>query len=93
MKVAAVNSYLDLSRKSYQTNQDNKSISAVSVKQNPANPTFKSLGMSMLGISSFLMQWIESKGYLISFLIQDGVGMIALCVWTGFHRDQEITGS
>ena len=93
MKVAAVNSYLDLSRKSYQTNQDNKSISAVSVKQNPANPTFKSLGMSMLGISSFLMQWIESKGYLISFLIQDGLGMTAPRVWTGFHRDKEVTGS
>ena len=56
------------------------------------NPAFKSLGMSMLGMSSSIMQWIEAKGYLVSFLIQDGLGMTAPRVWTGFHRDKEITG-
>lgn len=38
------------------------------------------------------MQWIESKGYFVSFLIQDGLGMTTPRVWTGFHRDKEITG-
>ena len=47
---------------------------------------------SVLDLSSFMMQWIESKGYLVSFLIQDGLGMTAPRVWTGFHRDKEITG-
>jgi len=46
----------------------------------------------VLDLSSFMMQWIESKGYLVSFLIQDGLGMTAPRVWTGFHRDKEITG-
>lgn len=38
------------------------------------------------------MQWIEGKGYFVSFLIQDGLGMTTPRVWTGFHRDKEITG-
>ncbi len=60
--------------------------------KNVNNPSFKSLGMSVLGLSSFIMQWIESKGYLISFLIQDGLGMTVPRVWTGFNRDKELTG-
>ena len=69
-------------------NEDNNS-SLASRKNSPA---FKSLSMAMLGMSSSVMQWIESKGYLVSFLIQDGLGMTAPRVWTGFHRDKEITG-
>ena len=55
------------------------------------NPTFGS-AMPILGAAGTMMQWIESKGYFISFLIQDGLGMTAPRVWTGFKRDKEITG-
>ena len=60
-------------------------------KRNKKNPSFKSM-MPVLGATGSIMQWIESKGYFISFLIQDGLGMTAPRVWTGFHRDKEITG-
>lgn len=48
--------------------------------------------MPVLGATGSIMQWIESKGYFVSFLIQDGLGMTTPRVWTGFHRDKEITG-
>lgn len=60
-------------------------------KNNKKNPSFKSM-MPVWGATGSIMQWIESKGYFISFLIQDGLGMTAPRVWTGFHRDKEITG-
>lgn len=60
-------------------------------KRNKKNPSFKSM-MPVLGATGSIMQWIESKGYFISFLIQDGLGMTAPRVWTGFNRDKEITG-
>ncbi len=56
------------------------------------NPAFKSFGMGLLGASGAIMQGIENKGYLVSFLIQDGLGMTFPRVLTGFHRDKEITG-
>ena len=56
------------------------------------NVGFKSLGTSILGASGALMQGIENKGYFVSFLIQDGLGMTLPRVITGFHRDKEITG-
>ncbi len=56
------------------------------------NPSFKSLGTTILGASGALMQGIENKGYFLSFLIQDGLGMTLPRVITGFHRDKEITG-
>lgn len=76
------------------TYKDSKQKLSHKNQQNGAyNPSFKSIGMSsVLDLSSFMMQWIESKGYLVSFLIQDGLGMTAPRVWTGFHRDKEITG-
>lgn len=76
------------------TSKDSKQKLSHKNQQNGAyNPSFKSIGMSsVLDLSSFMMQWIESKGYLVSFLIQDGLGMTAPRVWTGFHRDNEITG-
>lgn len=76
------------------TSKDSKQKLSHKNQQNGAyNPSFKSMGMSsVLDLSSFMMQWIESKGYLVSFLIQDGLGMTAPRVWTGFHRDKEITG-
>lgn len=60
--------------------------------QKKQNPSFKSFGMWALGASGTVMQGIENKGYLLSFLIQDGLGMTLPRVVTGFHRDKEITG-
>ena len=57
------------------------------------NTAFKSsLGMNLLSASGALMQGIESKGYAISFLIQDGLGMTLPRTLTGFNRDKEVTG-
>ena len=61
-----------------------------SKKQQKQHPNFKSGGV--LGFAAGIMQGIESKGYLASFLIQDVLGMTAPRVWTGFNRDKEITG-
>lgn len=72
--------------------QANTLNSNPSKQKNQNNPAFGSLGMSLLGGSGALMQWIENKGYFISFLIQDGLGMTLPRVWTGFHRDKEVTG-
>lgn len=93
MKISSINSQIQLSKKQL-TSKDSKQKLSHKNQQNGAyNPSFKSMGMSsVLGLSSSIMQWIESKGYLVSFLIQDGLGMTAPRVWTGFHRDKEITG-
>ncbi len=96
MKISSINSQSNLFNNQYKQKNDEKVSgshnSAINRNLKAANPSFKSLGMSMLGASSFIMQWIESKGYLVSFLIQDGLGMTAPRVWTGFHRDREVTG-
>ena len=96
MKVSSVNSHL--SKYDTKNNNNSKVIGNTSYIRNSFNnksnnsQSFGSMGMAMLGMSSAIMQWIESKGYLVSFLIQDGLGMTAPRVWTGFHRDKEITG-
>ncbi len=60
---------------------------------NSKNTAFKSsLGMNLLSASGALMQGIESKGYAVSFLIQDGLGMTLPRTLTGFNRDKEVTG-
>ncbi len=69
---------------------DNNTQNVSSAKKN--NIGFKSIGTSILGASGALMQGIENKGYFVSFLIQDGLGMTLPRVITGFHRDKEITG-
>ena len=58
------------------------------------SPNFKasSLGMNLLSASGALMQGIENKGYVASFLIQDGLGMTLPRTATGFYRDREVTG-
>ena len=57
-------------------------------------PAFKasSLGMNLLSASGALMQGIENKGYVASFLIQDSLGMTLPRTVTGFYRDREVTG-
>ena len=55
-------------------------------------PSFRGVGVGVLNAAGNLMQWVEDKGFLASFLIQDGFGMTAPRVGTGFLRDKEITG-
>jgi len=59
--------------------------------ENYNSPNFKAGGGILPTIAS-MMQWIENQGYLASFMIQDGLGMTAPRVWTGFNRDKEVTG-
>ena len=78
MKIASINT--------------NHSINSADRKNQ--NPNFKasSLGMNLLSASGALMQGIENKGYVASFLIQDGLGMTLPRTVTGFYRDREVTG-
>lgn len=93
MKISSINSQIQLSKKQLTSKDSKQKLSHKNQQSGAYNPSFKSIGMSsVLDLSSFMMQWIESKGYLVSFLIQDGLGMTAPRVWTGFHRDKEITG-
>ena len=81
MKITGINSQLGSQRNQQQ------------VKKNQ-NPGFKSsMIMPILGGTGTAMNWIEKQGYLISFLIQDGLGMTLPRVLTGFNRDKEITGT
>lgn len=57
-------------------------------KQN--GPAFKN-GALVNGVG-WLMQGIENKGYFLSFLIQDELGMTLPRTYTGFNRDKDITG-
>lgn len=58
-----------------------------------SSPAFKSVGVGdALNMFGGTMQWIEDKGFLASFLIQDLLGMTAPRVGAAFLRDKEITG-
>ena len=57
----------------------------------PQNTAFKG-GMFALNIADGLMSFIDKQGYLVSFLIQDGLGMTAPRIGTGLFRDREETG-
>ncbi len=57
-----------------------------------AQPTFRSGMTGMLNLSGNTMQWIEDKGFLASFLIQDFGGMTVPRTAAGFLRDKENTG-
>ena len=72
---------------------DNNSKKTSILSSKKKNPAFKSsAGMNLLSASGALMQGIENKGYAISFLIQDGLGMTLPRTLTGFNRDKEVTG-
>lgn len=63
------------------------------IKENEKkNPSFKSFGLWALRAAGTVTQGIENKGYWISFLIQDGLGMTLPRTGTGFMRDKEVTG-
>ena len=79
MKIASIN------------NNNHQTNNAKFAKQNP-NFKASSLGMNLLSASGALMQGIENKGYVVSFLIQDGLGMTLPRTITGFYRDREVTG-
>ena len=79
MKIAAINAQRATGKSAKQTKQDNQK-----------NVNFKS-GAMLAGVGT-LMQGIENKGYFLSFLIQDGLGMTLPRTVTGFNRDKEITG-
>ena len=52
------------------------------------NPNFK----GVVDLTGGAMQWIQDRGFLASFLIQDGLGMTTPRVIGGFLRDKEVTG-
>lgn len=80
MKINSIQpNYLDASQNQATKRKENKQ-------------SFKGLAMPVLGGAGTVMQWIESKGYFISFLIQDGLGMTLPRTATGFQRDKDITG-
>ena len=69
--------------KSQNTNQQHRSYT----------PSFKAGGLNgSLNFFGMLMQWIEDGGFLMSFLIQDSIGMTAPRAAAGFLRDKEVTG-
>ena len=56
------------------------------------SPSFKSGMTGLLNLSGNIMQGIEDKGFLASFLIQDFGGMTVPRTAAGFLRDKEHTG-
>ncbi len=62
-------------------------------QQQAVAPNFKAgFGAGALNASGSTMQWIEDGGFLVSFLIQDALGMTAPRVGAAFLRDKEVTG-
>ena len=57
-----------------------------------SNVKFGSISSAILNGSGTLMSTIDNQGYVLSFLIQDGLGMTFPRVVTGFFRDKETTG-
>ena len=55
-------------------------------------PAFRAGMPNLLNLSGNTMQWIEDKGFLASFLIQDFGGMTVPRTAAGFLRDKETTG-
>lgn len=60
---------------------------------NKKSPNFKAgFGDIVLNTAGNSMQWIQDKGFLASFLIQDTLGMTVPRSAKGFLRDKEVTG-
>lgn len=73
---------------SVEQNQGNSQTHLNNKKQN--STAFKSGGA--LNLVGNFMSGIENKGYFLSFLIQDGLGMTLPRTATGFLRDKDVTG-
>lgn len=72
---------------------NNQYESKIDKKSLATQPAFKaSIGDSSLNLAGAIMQWIQDKGFLASFLIQDGLGMTAPRSVAGFLRDKDVTG-
>ena len=82
--------------KIYNSNIYNSSITSKQENNVPeksiTSPSFKSGMTSLLNLSGNVMQGIEDKGFLASFLIQDFGGMTVPRTAAGFLRDKEHTG-
>ena len=80
MSVKAINP--SLNRVQYRNNN----VSDIKNKQvqSQNQPSFSGLSLSA-GIVS-LMDWIEAGGFITSFIIQDGLGMVAPRIGTGLMR-------
>lgn len=68
----------------------NQGIPVNNINQN--KPAFRAGIPGLLNLSGNTMQWIEDKGFLASFLIQDFGGMTVPRTAAGFLRDKENTG-
>ena len=55
------------------------------------SPNFKGAAFAT-NLAGGFMQWIEEGGFLLSFLIQDFLGMTLPRTYAGFLRDREVTG-
>ena len=82
--------------KIYNSNIYNSSITSKQENNVPeksiTSPSFKSGMTGLLNLSGNVMQGIEDKGFLASFLIQDFGGMTVPRTAAGFLRDKEHTG-
>lgn len=82
--------------KIYNSNIYNSSITSKQENNVPeksiTSPSFKSGITGLLNLSGNVMQGIEDKGFLASFLIQDFGGMTVPRTAAGFLRDKEHTG-
>ncbi len=75
-----------LSESNVQPKQDSRN-------KNSSSPNFKAgAGGAAFNIVGSAMQWIQNKGFIASFLIQDGLGMTTPRVGTAYMRDREVTG-
>ena len=83
MKIYNSNIYNNSITSKHENNVPEKSITS---------PSFKSGMTSLLNLSGNVMQGIEDKGFLASFLIQDFGGMTVPRTAAGFLRDKEHTG-
>ncbi len=83
MKIHNSNIYNNSITSKQENNVPEKSITS---------PSFKSGMTSLLNLSGNVMQGIEDKGFLASFLIQDFGGMTVPRTAAGFLRDKEHTG-
>jgi len=77
---------------SLETQKSNKNNNSAEHARH-SSPSFRAGGIdSAMAAFGGTMQWIQDKGFLASFLIQDGLGMTAPRVGAAFLRDKEVTG-
>jgi len=56
------------------------------------SPSFQAGSGGAFSIAGTAMQWVQDKGFLASFLIQDFMGMTLPRTGTAYMRDKEVTG-